>query len=233
MSEEYMSFGDYNELIRKYPELFDAEDAPFSIIKDEQKISEYQNQRRKYLQENHLPEEWAEIGVVLNDPYILVLRDLVQFPDGHRDGYCRIITQSELHNVSGVIILPVYEGRILLVRHFRHSTRSWHLEVPRGYGEIGISAEENARKEIEEETGGKVAELFELGSLYPETGFQRQRVDLFLGCLTKIGVPEICEGIDAFTFFTVAEFERAIIEGEINDSFTIASYTRAKLKNLL
>lgn len=224
---------DYAELIQSFPELFDAEDAPLKILKDPKEILNYQDQHKKFLLENHLPEEWANIGIVLSDPYIIVLRDLVQFPDGHKNGYCRIVFRPELHKAAGVAVLPVYENRILLISHFRHSTRSWHLEVPRGYGEIMISAEENARKEIDEEIGGEISELTGLGSLYPETGFERQCVDLFMCRLTKFGKPDINEGITDIYTYTIEEFENAICEGEINDSFTIACYARAKLRDLI
>jgi hypothetical protein len=77
---------DYYELIEKHPDLFRNQDARLVIITDREKIGAWQEQKRRELKKKGLPLDWAEIGVILDDPYILFIRDLVQFPDGSRRG---------------------------------------------------------------------------------------------------------------------------------------------------
>lgn len=228
-----MKLTSYRALLDEYPKLFDNENASIKIIKDQSDILAWQKERRQKLAEKNLPSEWADIGILLDDPYMIVLRDLVEFPGGYRSGYVRMIPRTDLSGGIGVIILPVYEGKILLINHFRHSTRICHLEIPRGYGEPGISSAENARKELEEEVGAKTSELLSLGSLYPETGFESQYVELFLARLASVGMPDVSEGIESLVWLTPQELEEWIECDKITDGFTIAAYTRAKLKGLI
>lgn len=54
----------------------------------------------------------------------------------------------------GVVVLPrTVSGDVLLIRTFRHETRSWNWEVPKGFGEQGLTPEQCALKELREETG--------------------------------------------------------------------------------
>jgi ADP-ribose pyrophosphatase len=185
------------------------------------------------LSQDGLPLEWAEIGVLSSDSYMILLRDLVEFPDGIKRGYIRIIHSATLYGEHGVIILPVLDEKVLLVNHFRHSTRKWHWEVPRGYGEPGVSSTETAHRELKEEIGAENSELISLGILHPETGFENQQVDLYLAKLASSPKPEINEGIESFCWITFPELEEWIVSEKITDGFTIAAYTKAKLKGLI
>jgi ADP-ribose pyrophosphatase len=218
-----MKLKSYFELMETHPELFSDKDAPLKIVKDEVEILNWQSDQI----------EVVEIGILSKDSYTIILRDLVEFPDGHRCGYTRAIHRANMSGRYGVIILPTLENRVLLISHFRHSTRQWHLEVPRGYGETGLSSAENAYKELEEEIGAETSGLISLGSIYPETGLESQKVELFLAKLVSVKSPNVYEGIESFSWVTVKELEEMIANGDVSDGFTIAAYTKAKLKGLI
>jgi ADP-ribose pyrophosphatase len=148
-------------------------------------------------------------------------------------GYGRSVATASLKGGRATVVLPEHEGKILLVHLFRHVTRKWHHEIPRGYGEPNVSPEENAYKEIEEEIGGEVSELVNLGELYNNNGYEVIPVSLFYAKLKSVGKTNINEGIESLVWLTVEELEEWISSGKINDGFTIASYTRAKLKGLI
>lgn len=224
---------DYFELVRKAPHLFDNTNALFDIILDQKVILDWESKREEELRRRNLPLEWSKIGILLDDPYNILIRDLVQFPNGEMGGYIRSITTASLRGGKGVVVIPEYQGKIMLLRQYRHPTRQWHYEVPRGYGEPDMPAAENARKEIEEETGGKVSELVSLGEFYNNTGYEAVPVALFYAKLASIGSGNVNEGIEDFVWLTVKELEEWIANGEITDGFTIAAYTRAKLKGLI
>jgi len=148
-------------------------------------------------------------------------------------GYIRSVATASLKGGHGAVILPEYHGKILLLHQYRHPTRKWHYEVPRGYGEPNTPLDVNARKEIEEETGGVAAELVSLGEFYNNTGYETAPVALFYAKLSSVGTANENEGIESFVWLTVKELEEWIANEKITDGFTIAAYTKAKLKGLI
>lgn len=228
-----MELEKYLELINKHPSLFADDNSLLKIITDKSVIMKWQQQRQKELSEKNYPKNWADIGIVLEDPYNLIIRDLVEFPDGMMKGYTRALMKASLIGGKGVVVLPEFQGKILLLHQFRHPTRQWHYQIPLGYGEPNVPPDENARKEVEEETGGQIFELVNLGEFYCNPGYEAASVALFYAKLVSIGTPEINEGIESFVWLTVKELEDWIANEKITDGFTIAAYTKAKLKGLI
>jgi ADP-ribose pyrophosphatase len=223
----------YTELIKNHPMLFDNENALIRIISEENTIARWQEERYKQLIEKNQPKGWADLGVILDDPYFIVIRDLVEFPDKRMNGYCRVIGRASLQGGQAVVVLPQFQDKILLLHQYRHPTRQWHYEFPRGYGEPNTSPENNARQEIEEETGGVIEKLVGLGEFYNNTGLEGHSVSLFYAKLSSFGNPNENEGIESFIWLSVSELEDWIADAKITDGFTIAAYTKAKLKGLL
>ena len=63
----------------------------------------------------------AKLGIVLQDRWITVVRDLVEFTNGSQTGYNRIINTAALEKgAAGAVVLPVMDGKVLLIRIFRH-----------------------------------------------------------------------------------------------------------------
>ncbi|NGN65740.1 NUDIX hydrolase [Streptomyces sp. A7024] len=171
-----------------------------------------------------------EVGVVYQDPYITILRDPVRFPDGERGTYIRLLDSA---TGPSCVLLPLLGPEVVLVEHFRHATREWHLEVPRGHGTSGLSGAENAAKELAEELGTTADELIPLGLLHPDTGLRGGHAELFAARIAAIGEVDRGEGIRRALPVPVAEAEELIRTGGITDAFTIAVLTRARLAGLL
>src|SRR6266487_1628763 len=124
----------YLAITEKHPELQNNENAPFQILLNDDEIITWQKKRKAQLEEQSHPPEWADIGIVFNDPYVVILRDLVEFPDGSHNGYIRLYNRAYLEGgAAGVVALPEMNGKLLLMHQFRHATRSWHWEIPRGF----------------------------------------------------------------------------------------------------
>lgn len=219
--------------MKEHSDLFENADSPIKIIKDDSRIQEWQKNRRAELLSEGKPLEWADIGVVLNDPYIVVLRDLVEFPGGHVGGYFRVINRADFNGGQGVVMLCEKDGKYLLLHQYRHPVRSWSFEVPRGFGQAGITAEEQAKIEVFEEVGGEISKLVDLGVYYNNTGLEANKVKLFYAKLQSIGQPSEEEGIESYLWVSLIELEEMIAKAKITDGFTIAAYTRAKLRGLL
>ncbi|MBW7943313.1 MAG: hypothetical protein H3C64_13235, partial [Candidatus Kuenenia stuttgartiensis] len=73
-----MKKNDYVSIQESHPALFDNSDALIKIIKDNKEISEWQEEKNASLQKQGKSRSWADIGLVFDDPSILILRDLVE-----------------------------------------------------------------------------------------------------------------------------------------------------------
>lgn len=104
--------------------------------------------------------EIVESHRIFENKYATVFNDDVIFPGGYKGTYLRFCQQ----NGESVAVLPITkDGRILLIKNFRHGARGWGLEIPKGGIEDGESASEAARRELFEETGYTSTRLEELG----------------------------------------------------------------------
>jgi ADP-ribose pyrophosphatase len=219
---------DYFALTRARPELFvNPPGGGFEILLVEAEIRQAEERAAERLRDAGAPAEWASVGVVFRDQYSTILRDAVRYTDNSVGTYVRIITPT-----PGVVILPVCRGQVILIKHFRHATRSWHWEIPRGFG-IDADAQKSARRELEEEIGASEIQLIELGEMYPDTGTTDSRAALFYADIASYGKPEALEAITTILPTSITEFEQMIAEGEINDGYLLAAYARARTRNLL
>lgn len=224
---------DYLAFAKRYNDYFNNDQAMIKIVLDPDRINSWQESKEKELADKNLPPEWAKIGIILNDPYILVVRDLVDFPGGHRGSYFRVLNQADLKGGQGVVVLLSMKNKYLLLHQYRHPIRSWSYEIPRGFGEPGIPSAQQARNEVSEEIMGEIAQLVDLGDYHSNTGLEGNRVKLYFAKLISVGKPAENEGIESYNFVSLAELEEMIASAEITDGFTIAAYTRAKLRGLL
>ncbi|MDN3359264.1 NUDIX domain-containing protein [Actinomadura sp. DC4] len=203
----------YERLRRSRPELFEnPPGAPIEILPA-------------------FPSEEGPYGVLYSDPYITLLRDPVRLFDGPVGGYFRVVPSA---GHGGAAILPVYDGRVILVRHFRHSTRRWHWEIPRGFSEPGESLEETARRELEEELKVTAVDLRPLGLIHVDTGLTAGGSGLFWAAVdTPPNLEEAEEeGIERAILLTAAELGTMQEQGEITDSFTMGAVLNARQHRL-
>jgi len=221
----------YLSLARSRPELFsNPPEAGYEILLQETEIRQAEEHMAEMLRRAGAPPQWAQVGVAFRDQYVLILRDAVRFPDRSLGTYIRIVAPDD--QFLGVVTLPVWQDQVLLVRHFRHATRAWHLELPRGFGR-DRDAEESARRELAEEIEAADIQLVDLGQAYPDTGIGSSRVAFFYATIGSYGRPELYEAITDILPTPVAEFERMIRDGELTDGYLLTAYGLAKAKNLI
>lgn len=72
------------------------------------------------------------------------------------------------------------EGRLVLVRQYRHALGEWTLELPAGRLEPGEEPLTTAIRELEEETGLAAGSWSFLRTVVPAPGFCSERIHLFL-----------------------------------------------------
>ncbi|MEM7577190.1 MAG: NUDIX hydrolase [Planctomycetota bacterium] len=178
------------------------------------------------------------LGVVYEDPYILLVRDLVRFPNGSLGTYLRLIERSSLGGAIGAAVFAVHDGRLLLLKQYRHATRSWELELPRGRRDAGDEADlETARREFAEEVGWPIARLKPLGTMVPNSGILAGHAALFYAELAD-GPPantehaEATEALGGTRFLDADQVAHALREGTLRDSFTLAALALAQARGL-
>ncbi len=221
----------YDAVRAERPALFaNPPGAAYEILLSPAQVAQAEADEAKRLRQRGQPESWSRSGVVYEDPYQMLVRDAVRRPDGQLGTYVRVISAT---GATGAAVLPVLGEDVVLIRHFRHATRSEHLEIPRGFGEPGSSAADQARRELTEETGAIAADLIALGGIHSNTGASGDLVELFLARVHQIGDPETAEGISSIELVKAPALARMVATGQITDAFTIAAWTRASLRGLL
>ncbi|MPZ88277.1 MAG: NUDIX domain-containing protein [Nitriliruptorales bacterium] len=74
------------------------------------------------------------------------------------------------------------DGRVILLRQYRHALRDYVVEVPAGkLDEDGERPEETARRELIEEVGLDAAELTELVHFHNSSGWTDESTTVYLG----------------------------------------------------
>ncbi len=226
----------YLEYAKAHPRQFEnPPDGLITILLEPDQIAEVEAfMEQRLLSSGASPEQahaWSRVGVAHQDQYTFLLRDAVRFGDGSLGTYFRFVDPD--NSAPGVIILPMYQGNVVLVRHFRHAMRQWRIELPRGFGEYGFTNEENALRELKEEIGAEVERIVSLGMTEPDGGASAQGDALYFAELKSIGAPSAAEGISNIMLTSTPEFERLIADGTIVDGFTLSAYARAKARGLL
>ncbi len=226
------TLADYLAFAKAHPGLFvNPPQGGIAILLDEDEIRDAEKQEAQRLEAQGLPDEWAKVGFAYRDQYILILRDAVRFPDGSLGTCIRSVDEDE--RAPGVVVLPLHQGQVLLIRHSRHGSRTWHLEVPQGFGIPGLSSEESIRLELQQEINATVSRLVSLGRFHPDASVGANVVELFYADIETYGDVELQEGIIELLPTQVSELERMIREREVTNPFLLVIYARAKLHGLI
>ncbi|MFC4054068.1 NUDIX hydrolase [Actinomadura syzygii] len=175
--------------------------------------------------------ERGPYGVQYRDPFVTLVRDPVRFPDGQVGGYVRLLARAES---GGAAILPIIGARVVLIRHFRHATRDWHWEIPRGFSDPGETPEETAHRELVEELGVAPQGLRRLGMIHVDSGLSAMATTLYATTLPALAPHETRdEAITERGQFTADELDALLAGGELTDSFTMGAVLHARRLGLL
>jgi len=108
-----------------------------------------------------------------------VRQDVVTEPGGIE------ATRDVVVHSGSVVLLPILpDGRIVMVRQYRHTVGDFLLEVVAGRMERGESPLTAARRELAEETGYRAGRFLKMMDVYPTPGFVSERMIAF--CATKL-----------------------------------------------
>jgi len=145
-------------------------------------------------------------------------RDEVLEPSGLR-------TKREVITHPGsVVVLPVLpDGRIVMIRQYRHATRQYLWELVAGRKEPEETPKQGAARELLEETGYRAKRFKVFMDFFPTPGFLEERMYLLLaeGLTAGEAQPEEDEKIEVRPF-RLKELQQMIKSGRLRDAKSIA-----------
>ena len=140
-------------------------------------------------------------------------------------------------SIAGVAVLPIKEGRLGLIRIYRHPLGRWSWEVIKGHVEPGENVSLSAVRELREEAGFSVLpeELIDLGAASPEAGVIKARTRLFAVDVSEKTVSPVDGelGHGEMAFISREEVYGLIAQGEIEDASTLVLVYKHLLKQIL
>ncbi len=156
--------------------------------------------------------------IIYKGPVFGVRRDEVLEPGGVRT------VREVITHPGSVVVLPVLpDGRILLIRQYRHATRQYLWELVAGRIDSGENVRQAAARELIEETGYRAKRFRVFLDVFPTPGFLEERMYILLAEKLTPGEaqPEEDEKITAKAFAPAA-LERMIRQNELRDAKSIA-----------
>src|SRR5262249_53096608 len=143
----------------------------------------------------------------------------VRLPDGSE-------SKREIVGHKGAVcIVPVRDdGDILLVKQFRLAAGKVLLEIPAGTRGVGEEPDARAARGLEEQTGSRATHLRPLFSAYLAPGYSTELIHAYLATdLTPSQAHTDADENVELVALPLAEIERRILAGEIQDSKTISA----------
>jgi ADP-ribose pyrophosphatase len=114
------------------------------------------------------------------------------------------------------------EGRVALVRQYRHPARRELLEIPAGRIEAGETPLECAAREIADEIGLRAGRLEKLAEFYSTPGFCEEKLYIYLATdLTTVPQHLDADEVLEVVHLPLAEAVRLTATGGIEDAKTI------------
>lgn len=170
--------------------------------------------------------KWNRIStktILKNDHWSYNL-DEFEFEDGRKGQY------HYAHTLGSTMIIPVTaSGKLLLVKQFRYLNQKESIEFPCGALDEGLTREQNALKELREETGYYADRLYNIGEFSPYTGASDEICTVFIATDLHHSPlsPDEFEEFELIEY-SVEEFERQIDDKKIWDGLTLSAWLLAK-----
>ncbi len=176
--------------------------------------------------------EILEARQVYRNRWGMLFDDNVRFPDRTPGTYLRFVWEAPY----SVAVLPVTAaGGLVFVNVFRHASRRWHREVPKGFGAADLTPVQAAAGELKEETGFFSDAWQNWGTLWTDPGFNAGKCHLFVArnCEKAFEpTPEYSEVIAGAETLTPDEAAAGLGEGLFDDALTVCLVQRFLLERV-
>jgi len=172
-------------------------------------------------------ESWKTLNseVFKQTPWVAFRENKFKMPSGKEGTYWFVDSKG-----SSFIVPITSEGKIILTNQYRYLIDQSSLEFPGGGIADNEDYEENAKKELEEETGYKALSMVYVGEFVPMNGVTNEFCKVYIAKGLKKGerkLEETEEGMEVLEV-SVEELEELIKNNIIKDGMTLASWELAK-----
>ncbi len=166
-----------------------------------------------------MKEEVISSRIIYEGRILKIKLDEVKLPNGYTT------VREIVEHPNAVALIPIKSnGKLIMIKQYRHSAQEVLLEVPAGTIEENEAPEECAKRELLEETGYEAKELKKLFSCYLAPGYSTEFIHIFLAenLVYKGQKTEADEQIKVVEL-TLKEAIEKIKSGEVKDAKTICS----------
>jgi ADP-ribose pyrophosphatase len=156
----------------------------------------------------------------VHDGWIGLRVDTLRYANGH-EGTIDVVE----HHGGVTLVAFDPEGRLLLVRQYRHPAGRELLEMPAGTLDPNESPETCAERELREETGYRPGRIEKLGAFYLAPGYCSEYQHVFL-CSDLTESPLASEDLGEDVRLEAVPLEEALrlaAAGEIEDAKTLGA----------
>jgi ADP-ribose pyrophosphatase len=174
-----------------------------------------------------MPRQLLDSQKIFTGAVFAVARDRLREDSGQE------IIREVVQHPGGAGGVPIFtDGRIALVRQYRHPAKREMLEIPAGKIDAGESPEICAAREIEEELGVRVGQIEKLAEFYSTPGFCEEKLFVYLATKLEPAQQKLDhdEAVE-IVYLSLEEAWQLVEQGEIEDAKTIIALmlTRQKL----
>jgi len=151
-------------------------------------------------------------GKVLN-----LYRDTVELPNGRT-------TELEIirHPGASAVVPLKADGRVILIRQFRHAAGGFIYEIPAGKLDPQEDPRDCAARELEEEIGYRAGHLELLTSIWTAPGFTDEVIHIYKGTNLEKGTQQLDQDeVLEIVEWSLDEAIAKIQDGTIRDAKTI------------
>jgi ADP-ribose pyrophosphatase len=156
--------------------------------------------------------------IIYKGPIFGIRRDEVIEPSGVH------ATREVITHPGSVVVLPVLpDGRILMIRQYRHAARQYLWELVAGRIDAAEKPRQAAARELIEETGYRARKFRIFLDVFPTPGFLEERMFILLaeGLTAGVAEPEDDEKIVS-RVYSRKQLEEMIRRGKLRDAKSIA-----------
>jgi ADP-ribose pyrophosphatase len=164
-----------------------------------------------------LPRQLLESEKIFKGAVFDVERDSLREENGIE------IIREVVRHPGGAGALPLFDdGRVALVKQYRHPARRELLEIPAGRIEAGETPEMCAAREMEQETGFRAGRIEKLAEFYTTPGFCEEKLHVYLATdLAPSSQALDHDELVEVVYLPFAEAAQMAESGGIEDSKTI------------
>ncbi|NBU87957.1 MAG: NUDIX hydrolase [Betaproteobacteria bacterium] len=165
----------------------------------------------------HLIEHFVSSEPRLSGGYLTVVRDTVCLPDGSH------ATREYVRHQGAVAVVPLLDdGRIVMVRQYRHAVGQVLVEFPAGKLDPGESVLQCAIRELREETGYEAAQWARAGVFHNAAAYSTEKMEIWFARGLKPGAQRLDPGeFLEVQAMPVSSLDQLAQRGELSDMKTM------------